>query len=335
MTLNKFLNTSKKYILSIGLFLLLFILIQYFSFFSTGTDDEKDNKDCFNTHIKKFGLNLPDKLDFAGENVPLNDSRVMENLARELLANTYWQSQSLLIFNRANRWFPVIAPILKQYGIPDDFKYLTLAESELTNLVSSAKATGYWQIIEETGKSYGLEINENVDERYSMEKSTEVACKYFREAYSQLKSWTLVAASYNMGIGGIGAQLNKQKVSNYYDLTLNEETSRYVFRILAFKEILSRPKAYGFNISNKDLYPPVAVKKMLIDSSINNLANFALAQGINYKILKLLNPWLRSSSLNNRGKKVYSVCLPAKVITDSSNFFLTCGFVSDSTNFLQ
>jgi membrane-bound lytic murein transglycosylase D len=305
-----FLIKSQKSLVAVICFLLLFVVVKLFNYSSTNSSN--NGKDYINSHFKTFSLNIPKDLSFAGEKVPLTDYAIIESLDRELLINTYWQSQTLLLFKRANRWFPVIEPILKKNNIPDDFKYLAVVESGLTNIVSPAKATGYWQILEETGKNYGLAINENVDERYSMEKSTEAACRYFKEAYQKFNNWTLVAASYNLGIGGISGQLEKQKVQNYYDLYLIDETTRYVFRVLAVKDILSRPEAYGFVIRKKDLYPTIPVKKLQIDSSISDLTNFAISQGINYKILKLLNPWLRGSSLDNPDKKTFSIQLPKK-----------------------
>jgi hypothetical protein len=265
----------------------------------------------FNTNYKVFSLNTPTEISFAEERVPLEILDVRERLDRELLVNTYWQSQSLLFHKRANRWFPVIEPILEKNGVPDDFKYLAVIESGLTNAVSPAGATGFWQLLKETGREYGLEINNEVDERYSVEKSTEAACKYLKAAYKQYGSWSMAAASYNMGIGGLQKQKSKQKVGNYYDLLLNEETSRYLFRILAAKEILSKPGIYGFHFRPKDLYPQYRTNELVIAHDIQDLAQFALDKGTNYKVLKILNPWLRDSFLTNADKKIYIVQLPA------------------------
>ncbi len=316
MRADKFLAKTKKILLALGGYLVLLLLLQLFNFSAPGSDEEAKYSDYFVNHMKTFGLHLPEKLDFAGEPVPLNDFSIMESLDRELLVNTYWQSQTLLLFKRANRWFPVIEPLLKQNGIPEDFKYIAVVESGLTNLVSPAKATGYWQLIGETAKTYGLRIDQEVDERYSMEKSTQAACLYFKEAYAKLKNWTLVAASYNMGINGIQSQLDFQRVSGYYDLFLNEETSRYIFRILAVKEILSHPATYGFILRKNDLYPPLQTRQLTVNAPIKNLAEFALDNGISYKVLKLLNPWLRGSSLNNEQAETYSISLPRKGLTD-------------------
>lgn len=265
-----------------------------------------------------FGLNFPKDLNFAGEKVPGNDILVRESFDREMLVNTYWQSNALLMHKRANRWFPVIEPILKKHGIPDDFKYVAVVESGLTNSISPMQATGYWQIIASTGELYGLEVGEEVDERYNVELATEAACKYFKEAYKKFGNWTLVAASYNMGMGGLESQMKKQKVGSYYDLLLNEETSRYVFRILAVKELISRPQEYGFMLRKRDLYPPIPTYKVFVDSSITDLAEFAIKQGVNYKILKIFNPWLRKNSLNNKEGKKYAITLPKKEYLTSS-----------------
>ena len=204
----------------------------------------------------------------------------------------------------------MIEPILEKNGIPEDFKYIALIESQLTNVVSPQGATGFWQIIESTGTGYGMEITEEVDERYHVVKSTEAACKYFKEAHKIFNNWTLVAASYNLGMGGVQGQLAKQKVNSYYDLAVTEETARYVYRILAMKEIISRPKVYGYMLRKKDLYPSIPTKKITVDTTINNLADFSIAQGINYKILKLFNPWLRTNSLTNTGGKKYVIEIP-------------------------
>lgn len=265
----------------------------------------------FNENYKIFSLNTPAQLEFAGEAVPLEILDVREKLDRELLVNTYWQSQSLLFHKRANRWFPVIEPILKAKGVPDDFKYLAVIESGLTNVVSPAGATGYWQFLKSTGRDYGLEINNEVDERYHVEKSTEAACTYLKDAYEKYNSWTLAAASYNMGMNGLDRQIERQKVTNYYDMLLNEETARYVYRILAVKEVLSKPAQYGFHFRPKDLYPTYQTKTVTIDSSVEDFADFARQQEINYKILKILNPWLRESYITNPARNQYEIKLPS------------------------
>lgn len=257
-------------------------------------------------------VDIPEDLDFAGEAVPTDDPEVKERVDREFLVNTYWQSNALLLMKRAHKYFPVIEPILEKYGVPDDFKYLAVAESGLQNVVSPARATGFWQIMSTTGREYGLEVNKNVDERYHLAKSTEVACKYLLKAKERFGNWTLAAASYNAGPGGINKYLNQQKVDDYYDLLLGQETGRYVFRILAIKEILSNPATFGFEIGEEDLYTPVPTFQVEIDKPVSNFADFAQEYGINYKILKVHNPWLREPHLNNNSRKKYTLEIPMK-----------------------
>lgn len=255
-------------------------------------------------------MHFPTAVDFAGESTPLQISDVRERLDRELLINANLDATTVLIIRRANRAFPVIEPILQKYGVPDDFKYLAVIESGLVNATSPSGAKGVWQFMPDTAKEKGMEVNELVDERYHLEKSTEAACKYLLAAKEKFGSWTLAAASYNGGMSGVGKRIDEQKVSNYYDLGLTEETSRYVFRILALKEIMKNPALYGFNIYESDLYARIPSKKIEVDSTINDLANFAKTQGINYKILKIHNPWLRDKKLLNPSKKKYEIEIP-------------------------
>ena len=259
-----------------------------------------------------YALPIPEYLDFAGEPVPLSDPDVRERMDRELLVNTYWQSNGLLMFKRANKYFPVIEPILEKYGVPDDFKYLAVIESGLLNAVSPAGARGIWQIMPATAREYGLEVNDNVDERYHLVKSTEAACEYLLASKERFGSWTLAAAAYNAGNAGINRRLSGQQVEDYYNLLLGEETGRYMFRIIALKEIMSNPKTYGFNFREKDLYTMVPSFNVEVDKSIDDLAAFALEYEINYKILKIHNPWLRETKLNNRSGKKYQIEIPHK-----------------------
>ena len=248
-------------------------------------------------------IDIPADLNFAGETVPQEDPEIMERIDREFLVNTYWQSNALLLMKRAHKYFPVIEPILAKNGIPDDFKYLAVAESGLQNVVSPAGATG---------KEYGLEINDNVDERYHLEKATEVAARYLNRYKNKYGSWTLAAAAYNAGTGSIDKYLNIQKAEGYYDLLLGQETGRYVFRILAIKEILSNPEKYGFQIEKKDLYENVPTFQVSVDTAVGNFADFASQYEINYKILKRHNPWLREPHLNNASGKMYQISIPLK-----------------------
>jgi membrane-bound lytic murein transglycosylase D len=259
------------------------------------------------TNVKRY---FPKQMNFADENTPLQIADVKERFERELLVNANLDASTLLIIKRANRAFPVIEPILKKYGIPDDFKYLAVAESALMNATSSAGAKGFWQFMPETAKEKGMEVNDIVDERYHLEKSTEAACKYLLDAKNKFGSWTLAAASYNGGLTGVNKQIVSQGVSNYYDLLLTEETHRYVFRILALKEIMQNPDKYGFMVVPEELYQNIPTRKIIIDSTISDLASFAKAQGINYKILKIHNPWLRDKKLVNISKKRYEIEIP-------------------------
>ena len=250
------------------------------------------------------------QMDFAGEEVPTYMADVQERLDKEMITNMNYHTNTTLVLKRANKVFPVLEPILAKYGIPDDFKYLAVIESSLVNAVSPAGARGVWQFMPLTAKEKGMEVSDQVDERYHLEKATEAACKYFLSAKEKFGSWTLAAASYNGGIGGIKSKMEEQQVDNYYDLLLTEETSRYVFRILALKEIMKNAANYGFSIPKEALYYPIATKKIVVDSTITNLAQFAKSQGVNYKILKLHNPWLRDKMLLNASGKKYEIEIP-------------------------
>jgi membrane-bound lytic murein transglycosylase D len=253
---------------------------------------------------------FPTAIDFAGEPTPLQMNDVRERLDRELLINANLDATTLLIIKRANRVFPIIEPILKMYNVPDDFKYLAVIESGLVNAVSPAGARGVWQFMPLTAKEKGMEVNDMVDERYHLEKSTEAACKYLLEAKAKFGNWTLAAASYNGGMTGVNKQIEMQQVSTYYDLLLNDETSRYVFRILALKEIMKNPDKFGFNVNLDEMYVNLPSKVITVDTTISDLATFAKAQGINYKILKIHNPWLRDKKLINQNRKKYDIVIP-------------------------
>lgn len=259
---------------------------------------------------KVYALKTPENLSFAGEKMPVNDPEVLERIDRELLVNTYWQSNALLLIKRSHRYFPVIEPILKKYGVPDDFKYLAVAESGLQNVTSPAGAKGFWQFMEPTAKEYGLEVNSNVDERYNLKLATEAACKYLIASKEELGSWTLAAAAYNAGQYGVKKQLDRQQVSNYYDLLLGDETGRYVFRIIALKAILSNPKQYGYHYTAADVYTYEPVYEVEVDTAVTDFVAFAKLYKINYKILKRHNPWLRDTYLNNRSRKKYMIEIP-------------------------
>lgn len=262
------------------------------------------------TATKTKALKIPNYLNFAGEKVELNKTDIRERIDRELLVNTYWQSNALLWFKRTNKYFPVIEPILKAKGVPDDFKYLSVIESDLRNVTSPAGAKGMWQMLKAAGKENGLEINENVDERYHLEKATAAACDYLIKAKERLGSWTLAAAAYHAGNYGIEKQLKKQMVDNYYDVLMGENTERYVPRIVAAKEILSHPKKYGFEFDKDDLYVIKPFYVVKVDTVITDIAVFAQDFGTNYKELKMYNPWLRENKLNNKTRKMYEIKIP-------------------------
>ena len=258
-------------------------------------------------------LKIPDNLNFAGEPVPIEKADIKERIDRELLVNTYWQSNGLLLFKRVHKYFPIIEPILEKNGIPNDFKYLAVIESGLQNVTSPAGAKGFWQIMKGTAKENGLEVNSNVDERYHIEKATLVACNYLKAAKERFGTWTLAAAAYNAGNAGINRKIKTQMVDNYYDLLLGEETQRYVPRMVALKEILSNPEKYGFIFDNEDLYKLIPTKIIKVDSVITDIARFSKDLGINYKILKLHNPWLRENKLNNKTRKMYQIKIPSEI----------------------
>lgn len=268
--------------------------------------------DSIGTHLFT-NVELPSKLSFAGEEVPLEYYDVRENLDRELLSTIYFHSQTIRFIKNAPRYFAIIEPILKSYGIPEDFKYLCVAESGFNvRAVSPAKAVGLWQLLEVTAKESGLEVNDEVDERFHVVKSTEVACRIFKSNYQKFGSWALVAASYNSGRTFITKMLSNQKVESYYDLQFGEETTRYVFRILSYKLVLENPEKYGFHVSKDEFYPVIKTTTVEVKSPVTDLAAFALDRGINYKILKTFNPWLREPYLKNPTGKTYELIIPEK-----------------------
>lgn len=254
---------------------------------------------------------IPDSVWFAGERMPLERFDIKEALDRELLSNTYFHSQTIRFIKMAPRYFSVIEPILKEKGIPDDFKYLAVAESGFNpRAVSPASAVGFWQFMKSTAQQYKLEVNSEIDERYHVVKSTYAACDYLNNAYEKYGSWTLVAATYNAGMAGVQRQINRQKVDGYYDLLFVEETQRYVFRIVALKLIMSNPKVYNFIIHENEKYPVIKTRYIEIAGQVPDFADFALENGINYKLLKDFNPWLRDNKLINSAGKKYMLEIP-------------------------
>lgn len=298
---------SKKNIL---FFLTIFSLLFLIYFFMQNREMLKLKiKDSVHSPLL-FVPDIPEQSDFCGEKVPLDSQDARERLDREILSTVFYQSQTLLALKRSGRWFPEIEPILRTEGVPEDFKYLPVVESWLDNLSSPAGAKGFWQLTQAAARSYGLEINDDVDQRYDLEKATVAACSYLKDAYSRLGSWTLVAASYNMGIAGLKEQMSQQRTRNFYNLWLNSETGRYVFRIVAFKEIFSAPEKYGYRISPSDYYAETETELVKQSTSIANLSDFAIAHSINLKILKTFNPWLRSNRLPVKAGKKYDIRLP-------------------------
>ena len=259
--------------------------------------------------------NIPDALELAGEIVPMNGFGVRESLDKELIVNTYRHSSTIMYLKKSSRWFPVIEEILKEEGVPNDFKYLAVIESGLCQVVSPAGASGFWQFMKNTAPEYGLEVSASVDERYDVEKSTRAACQYLKESYTRFGSWALAAAAYNMGQYGVEKCLDEQSVDNYWDLHLNSETGRYVYRMLAIKEVMSSPVKYGFHISPENLYLPYEVREIEVSENISNLNDFALKNGSNLKELKALNPWLRNGYLTVKPGKTYFISLP-KIVTE-------------------
>ncbi len=259
---------------------------------------------------KVLPVTIPQAMIFAGEEVPLDNFDVREALDRELLINTYWQSHTALLLKRANRHFPTIVPILKEHGIPEDMKFIPVAESDITHATSPAGAVGFWQFLKSTAREYGLEVNDEVDERYHVVKSTEAACRFLKSARERFGSWTMAAAAYNMGRSGLLRQVDRQKTLNYYDLLLNAETGRYVYRLLALKLIMEDPEAYGFIFDQEDLYPRIPTYQVTVDGSVKDFAEFASRYHINYKILKRFNPWLRDKQLTNTKGQTYYIDIP-------------------------
>ncbi len=306
----------KKILVSFGAWLLVLSFIKI-----VVLNPDNNNLDYSNSNFKVLGLNLPSRLEFAGEKVPLNDYEIKESLEKEFFGNKSWKSSSLILFSKAQKWFPIIEPILKKEGIPDDFKYVAVIESHLSNVVSPMGAAGFWQLMPTTAQGYGLIVNDEVDERYDVEKATYVACKHFKDGYNYFKNWTLSAAAYNIGIGGIQSALKKQNTDNYYDLLLNSETGSFIYRILAFKTVLANPEHFGINrkLKKSGGYPPY--KTVKVDTSITNLVAFAKHLETNIVTLKTFNSWLIGDKLTNDSARVYIFKIPKNKNVDLSLYF--------------
>ena len=303
---------------SISVYVIIVAAFLTLTLFSSSTDEQSakmtnkvENEATLPQTVKSIPID--NDFSFAGEEVPTSNFDVYERLDRELLRNAYYHSSTILSLKRAKRYFPVIEKILTENEVPQDFKYLAVAESDLSNAVSPAGAKGVWQFLRSTGRAYGLESNNEVEERYHLEKSTQAACDYLKVLKNKFCTWTMAAAAYNMGETKLKKEKNIQRTDNYFDLNLNQETSRYVFRILALKEIMSDPKEYGFLIEEEDKYAPLAdFDTIEIDGAIANWGDFAIEHGTTYRMLKVYNPWLVSSSLVNKYKKTYKVRIPTK-----------------------
>ena len=290
------------------------ILITLLLVLSACSEKKQNNKTSISqkdtSNITKPLPELPEQMYFAGKKVILKDWDIQERLDREILTNTYLQSATSQIIKRANRWFPVIENILKKEGIHPDFKYLAVIESALIEqAVSPVGAEGFWQFMPYTAEDFNLTINDEIDERLDVVKSTKAAAAYLKNANDTLKDWLLAAASYNRGIGGVLRDMKWQKAKSYFDMEQNHETGRYVYRILAMKIILENPTAYGFNIPKEQCYPAIKTRKYIIKKTIENLSDWAISKGSNFKILRKLNPWLRTTKLTIKNKS-YTLLLP-------------------------
>jgi len=322
-----------KPVLNYSLFLLSLLIIASLLVFAVlnQKNPAKDYREVAQRSYRIFSPECPSKADFSGEKMPLELFYVKESLDREIMINTFMHASTILMFKRANRWFPLIEPILKKNKVPDDFKFLSLAESNFSNVVSPAKAEGFWQFIKPTAIHYGLEVDEEVDERYNVLKSTEAACKYFLEAYARYGNWTLVAASFNRGMEGLSDALENQKATSFYDLFMNDETARYIYRIVALKEIYNHPVKYGLYLSMSDFYPVIPTYTIGIDGPVNDLAAFAAKNKVSYRVLRDFNPWLRRYTLTNKSKKSYDITLPKEGAMNSE--FLQKSFAPSSNYF--
>ncbi len=253
---------------------------------------------------------MPQYADFATEEVPLHYFDVRESLLRELTTISHWHGSLLYIMQLAGRYQPMVVKILEEEGLHPDFFYLCVAESSLQPQSSPAGARGYWQFLSGTGKEYGLEINSQVDERYSWEKSTRAACKYLKKAYEKYGTWTLAAASYNVGMANIDSRIGYQSIKNYYDMQLPLETARYLFRAVAFKIIMNNPEKYGFYLDEEEKYKPIEFEEVIVKGSVANWSDFAAEHNTNFKMIKMFNEWIRSNRLDNKYGKSYKVLIP-------------------------
>jgi len=307
-------NTARPLIL-FALFVAFYVVLKIFVLPPTPNTVSYTNNNFY-----VFDLNIPADLEFCGERIPSNDFDIKRDLEKEFFNSAYWKNNSLALFQKAQRWFPYIEPILKQEGVPDDFKYLCVIESHLSNAASPAGAAGFWQLVPSSARNYGLEVNSEIDERYHVEKSTHAACGHIKDAYAVFKNWTLSAAAYNRGIGGIQKAMAKQKTNNYHDLLLNRETGSFVYRILAYKTLFSSPGHFGIKKKKWNYYPKIQYKIFKVDSSIQSLSVFAKIIGCTAGAIRLFNPWLLKDELNNPAKKTYEIRIPKNMAADYSGY---------------
>ncbi|NBU73122.1 MAG: lytic transglycosylase domain-containing protein, partial [Bacteroidetes bacterium] len=267
-------------------------------------EEEKTYREKFWNEYRVYAVPVPEEMTFAGEKAPLWDFEFRERVERELLQNAYGQATMLLYMKRASRWFPMIEKVLKAKGIPDDFKFLAVAESGLANAISSAEAVGFWQFLAATARQYGLQVNDEVDQRYDPWLATEAACRYLLKSHAQFGNWSMVAASYNMGTSGLQQAAQYQGKDSYPELHLNNETSRYLPRILAIKTIMKHPERYGFHLTAAQLYLPYETTEWTIQEPVANWAVYARSQGMDFRQLKIFNPWIRKPFLHNKDRRM-------------------------------
>lgn len=279
---------------------------------STNNDMPDDKPEVTYSPIRVTPPHVPKVFSLFGETMPMDVRDVRERFDRELLFNCYMQGTMSYIIKLTSRWLPMIEERLAANEVPDDFKYLCVAESALQNQISKAGAVGFWQFMSSTAPIYGLHIDDEVDERYNAERATDAACKYLKDAYAKFGNWTAAAASYNCGMGGMATALSTQGESSFYNVMLPEETMRYVFRIAALKYIIVNQKQLGFHFQDDDVYKPIQVRRDSISGGLGNLTLYAKSKGTNYKTLKMLNPWMRDKTLNNYKRRNYVVLLPAE-----------------------
>ena len=303
-------NISRPLVLFV-IFVLVYILLKSYILAPTPNTVSYTNNNFY-----VFDLNIPPNLEFCGEKIPSNDFDIKRDLEKEFFNSAYWKNNSLALFQKAQRWFPYIEPILKQEGVPDDFKYLCVIESHLSNAASPAGAAGFWQLVAPSARNYGLEVNSEVDERYHVEKATHAACGHIKDAYEVFNNWTLAAAAYNRGIGGIQSAMAKQKTDNYHDLLLNRETGSFVYRILAYKTLFSSPGHFGIKKKKLTYYSRIPYNVYKVDSTIKSLSAFAKHLGVTAGLIRLYNPWLLKDELNNPAKKVYEIRVPKNLEAD-------------------